>query len=42
MGTTEESWRARLEKPKSDRLLGRFFAASRERLHAVASAESKD
>ena len=36
LGSSEESWRARLEKPKSGRLLGRFLAASRERLRAVA------
>ena len=32
LGSSAESWRARLEKLKSGRLLGRFFAASRERL----------
>jgi hypothetical protein len=37
LGRTAESWRARLEKLKSDRLLGRLFAASRERRRAVAA-----
>ena len=37
LGSSAESWRARLEKLKSGRLLGRFFAASRERLRAVAA-----
>jgi hypothetical protein len=32
-----ESWWARLEKLSRGRLLGRFFAASRERLRDVAS-----
>jgi hypothetical protein len=36
LGSSAESWRARLEKLKSGRLLGRFFAASRERLREVA------
>ena len=36
LGTTAESWQARLEKLKSGRLLGRFFAASRERLREAA------
>ena len=31
-----ESWRARLEKLRTGRLFGRFFAASRERLRQVA------
>ena len=35
--SSAESWRARLEKLKAGRLLGRFFAASRERLRAVAA-----
>ncbi len=30
--SSAESWRARLEKVRGGRLLGRFFAASRERL----------
>ena len=37
LGTTAESWQARLEKLKPGRLLGRFFAASRERLREVAA-----
>ncbi len=32
-----ERWRARLEKLRGGRLLGRFFAASRERLREVAA-----
>jgi hypothetical protein len=36
IGTTAETWQARLEKLRSGRLLGRFFAASRRRLRAVA------
>ena len=37
LGCSAESWRARLEKLKGGRLLGRFFAASRERLRQVAA-----
>ena len=37
LGTSAESWQARLEKRRSGRLLGRFFAASRERLREVAA-----
>ncbi len=37
LGTTAEAWQARLEKLKSGRLLGRFFAASRERLREAAA-----
>ena len=37
LGTSAESWRARLEKLRAGRLLGRFFAASRERLREVAA-----
>jgi hypothetical protein len=37
LGSTAENWRARLEKLKNGRLLGRFFAASRERLREVAA-----
>ncbi len=37
LGTTAESWQARLEKLRGGRLLGRFFAASRERLREVAT-----
>ncbi len=37
LGTSAEGWQARLEKLKGGRLLGRFFAASRERLREVAA-----
>jgi hypothetical protein len=37
LGSSVESWQARLEKLRSGRLLGRFFAASRERLRTVAA-----
>jgi hypothetical protein len=37
LGTTAETWQARLEKLKSGRLLGRFFAASRARLREAAA-----
>jgi hypothetical protein len=37
LGTTAESWRARLEKLKAGRQLGRFFAASRARLRETAT-----
>jgi hypothetical protein len=37
LGTTTETWQARLEKLKAGRLPGRFFAASRERLREVAT-----
>jgi len=36
IGTTAETWQARLEKLSKGRLLGRFFAASRRRLREVA------
>jgi hypothetical protein len=36
LGTTAETWQARLEKLKAGRLLGRFFAASRDRLREVS------
>ena len=36
LGSNAESWRARLDKLRSGRLFGRFFAASRERLREVA------
>jgi hypothetical protein len=36
IGTTAETWQARLEKLSKGRLLGRFFAASRQRLQEVA------
>jgi hypothetical protein len=38
LGSSAERWRARLEKLKASRLLGRFFAASRARLREVATA----
>jgi hypothetical protein len=37
LGSSAESWRARLEKLRTGRLLGRFFAATRERLRQVAA-----
>jgi len=37
LGSTAERWQARLEKLRSGRLLGRFFAASREKLREVAA-----
>jgi REP element-mobilizing transposase RayT len=37
LGTSAETWQARLEKLRTGRLLGRFFAASRQRLRDVAS-----
>jgi hypothetical protein len=37
LGSSAEHWQARLEKLKAGRLLGRFFAASRERLRKVAA-----
>ena len=36
-GSTAESWQARFEKLRGSRLLGRFFAACRERLREVAA-----
>jgi REP element-mobilizing transposase RayT len=36
LGSSVESWQIRLQKLKSGRLLGRFLAASRERLREVA------
>jgi len=36
MGTTADTWQARLEKLREGRLLGRFLAASRQRLREVA------
>jgi hypothetical protein len=36
LGTTAETWQARLERLKAGRLLGRFFAASRDRLREVS------
>ncbi|HKI16912.1 MAG TPA: hypothetical protein VKA15_03490 [Isosphaeraceae bacterium] len=32
IGTTAETWQARLEKLSKGRLFGRFFAANRQRL----------
>ena len=37
LGSSAERWQARLEKLKGGRLLGRFFAASRDRLREVAA-----
>ena len=37
LGSSAESWWARLEKLSRGRLLGRFFAASRDRLREVAT-----
>jgi len=37
LGTTAETWQARLEKLSKGRLIGRFFAASRQRLRDVAA-----
>ena len=36
LGSTADSWRSRLEKLSQGRLLGRYFAAKRERLREVA------
>ena len=36
LGSNAENWQARLQKLAAGRLLGRFFAASRARLRAVA------
>ena len=36
LGSSAETWQARLEKLRKGRLLGRFFAASRQRLREVA------
>jgi len=36
LGTTAETWQARLEKLSKGRVFGRFFAASRQRLREVA------
>jgi hypothetical protein len=35
IGTTAKTWQARLEKLSEGRLLGRFLAASRQRLREV-------
>jgi uncharacterized membrane protein len=37
LGSSAESWWARIEKLSKGRLLGRFFAASRERLREIAA-----
>jgi hypothetical protein len=37
IGTTAETWQARLEKLSKTRLMGRFFAATRQRLKDVAA-----
>jgi hypothetical protein len=36
LGSRAESWRGRLEKLRTGRLFGRFFATSRDRLREVA------
>ena len=36
LGTSAETWHARLKKLSEGRLFGRFFAANRERLTEVA------
>jgi hypothetical protein len=36
LGTTAETWQARLEKLSNGRLLGRFFAASQKQPREVA------
>ena len=36
LGSSAESWRARLEKLRTRRLFGRFFAATREKLREAA------
>lgn len=36
LGSSAETWQARLAKLRKGRLLGRFFAASRQRLRDVA------
>ncbi|MGO9467492.1 MAG: hypothetical protein ACLQIB_28865 [Isosphaeraceae bacterium] len=36
LGTSADTWQARLQKLSEGRLLGRFFAASQERLREVA------
>ena len=37
LGTSAEQWQARLEKLRLGRLLGRFFASTRQRLHELAA-----
>jgi len=36
LGSSAQTWQARLEKLTKGRLVGRFFAASRQRLREVA------
>ena len=36
LGTDADTWQARIQKLNGGRLLGRFFAASRERLREVS------
>ena len=36
IGTSAESWQVRMEKLKNGRSFGRFFAASRDKLPALA------
>ena len=36
LGSSADQWQARLEKLRQGRLLGRFFATSRQRLQEVA------
>ncbi len=40
LGASAETWQARLEKLSKGRLLGRFFAASRERLREMSVSHS--
>ncbi len=37
LGSSADRWQSRFEKLKGGRLLGRFFAASRQRLREVAT-----
>ena len=37
LGTSADGWQTRLDKLRGGRPLGRFFAASRERLRGVAA-----
>ena len=36
LGSSAQSWQARLEKLKGDRLLGRFFATTRAKLREIS------
>jgi hypothetical protein len=38
LGSNAETWQMRLHKLRTGRLLGRFFAASRERLREVSAS----